>query len=128
MRTHGASSAAARPPSTALHAATDAGADRLRSSGSVSTASTDASPPRRRAHPSPGSRFDGGALRCLLGTSTRPAGCRLPAAPVEVHSRHGITAEPIHLPLLIIDDLGVRKLPDTAAEDLLDLILVECAK
>ena len=71
---------------------------------------------------------DGGALRCLLGTSTRPAGCRAPAAPVEVHSRHGITAEPIHLPLLIIDDLGVRKLPDTAAEDLLALILVECAK
>ena len=41
----------------------------------------------------------------------------MPAAAVEVHSRPGLTAELFHVPLLIIDDLGVRTLPDTAAEE-----------
>ena len=37
--------------------------------------------------------------------------------------RHASPTWPSCVPLLIIDDLGIRKLPDTAAEDLLELIM-----
>ena len=37
--------------------------------------------------------------------------------------RKGYLAEPAAVPLLISDDIGMRKLADTAAEDLLALII-----
>ena len=38
-------------------------------------------------------------------------------------TRKAYLAELTRVPLLIIDDLGMRKLPNTAAEDLLELIM-----
>ena len=38
-------------------------------------------------------------------------------------TRKAYLAELIRVPLLIIDDLGMRKLPHTAAEDLLELVM-----
>jgi DNA replication protein DnaC len=32
------------------------------------------------------------------------------------------------VPLLIVDDLGMRKLPQTAAEDLLELVMHRCER
>jgi DNA replication protein DnaC len=38
-------------------------------------------------------------------------------------TRKALFADLVTVPLLIIDDLGMRKLPHTAAEDLLELIM-----
>ena len=43
-------------------------------------------------------------------------------------TRKAYLAELTRVPLLIIDDLGMRKLPHIAAEDLLELILTICGR
>ena len=73
------------------------------------------------------------------GIRTFSSGCscastrRLPSAPAAANeefaeatladTRKAYLAELTRVPLLIIDDLGMRKLPHTAAEELLELIM-----
>jgi DNA replication protein DnaC len=52
-----------------------------------------------------------------LARDSRPSGRNGGAAPAAPKTSHS------GVPLLIIDDFGMRKLPHTAAEDLLEIIM-----
>ena len=58
-----------------------------------------------------------------LSSTAKPTPSSKSAEATLAETRKDYLAELPRVPLLIIDDLGMRKLPHTAAEDLLELIM-----